>query len=60
MSKQVFKDFKKFWLSNYIKQYKEGDRKTRKAIKDNIYKNINLTEREKDKIWEDIVFRGGC
>lgn len=58
MSKQAFIDFKKFWLSNYIKQYKEGDRKLRKELRNNIYRNINLTEDEKDKLWEEIVNRG--
>lgn len=58
MSKQVLKDFKKEWLSTYIEQYKRGDVKERKAIKNNIYKNINLTEDEKDNIWELIVKLG--
>lgn len=59
MSKQALKDFKKVWLNTYIKQYKEGNREERKAIKRNIYKNINLTEQQKDAIWELIVQRGG-
>lgn len=59
MSKQALKDFKKVWLNTYIKQYKEGSREERRAIKRNIYKNINLTEDEKDAIWELIVQRGG-
>lgn len=59
MSKQALKDFKKVWLNTYIKQYKEGNREERRAIKRNIYKNINLTENEKDEVWELIVLRGG-
>ena len=59
MSKQALKDFKKVWLNTYIKQYKEGNREERRAIKRNIYKNINLTENEKDSLWELIVKRGG-
>lgn len=59
MSKQALKDFKKVWLNTYIKQYKEGNREERRAIKRNIYKNINLTEQQKDAIWELIVQRGG-
>ena len=31
----------------------------RRAIKRNIYNNINLTENEKDSLWELIVQRGG-
>ena len=58
MSRQALKDFKKVWLNTYIKQYKEGNRKER-GIKRNIYNNINLTEDEKDSLWELIVQRGG-
>ena len=59
MSKEAFKDFKRFWLSTYIKQYKEGSKQTRRAIKENIYKQIKLTEEEKDRLWEEVVNRGG-
>lgn len=59
MSKESYKDFKKTWLLAYIAQYKSGNNKTRRAIKNNIYKNIHLTENEKDKLWEEIVNRGG-
>ena len=59
MSRQALKDFKKVWLNTYIKQYKEGNREERRAIKRNIYKNINLTEQQRDAIWELIVQRGG-
>lgn len=59
MSRQALKDFKKVWLNTYIKQYKEGNREERRSIKRNIYKNINLTEQQKDAIWELIVQRGG-
>lgn len=59
MSKESYKDFKKTWLLVYINQYKTGDNKTRRAIKNNIYKNIHLTENEKDKLWEEMVNRGG-
>lgn len=59
MSRQALSDFKKVWLNTYIKQYKEGNREERRAIKRNIYQNINLTEQQKDAIWELIVQRGG-
>ena len=55
MSRQDLKDFKKVWLNKYIKQYKQGNREERRAIKRNIYNNINLTEDEKDNLWELIV-----
>lgn len=58
MSKQALRDFKKVWLNTYIKQYKEGNREERRSIKRNIYKNINLTEDEKDNLWELIVMIG--
>lgn len=58
MSKQALKDFKKVWLNTYIKQYKDGNREERRAIKRNIYKNVNLTEDEKDELWELIVMIG--
>ena len=50
MSRQALRDFKKVWLNTYIKQYKEGNREERRAIKRNVYKNINLTENEKDEV----------
>ena len=59
MSKEAFKDFKRFWLNTYIKQYKEGNKKARREIKENIYKQIKLTEEEKDRLWEEVVNRGG-
>lgn len=55
MSKLALKDFKRFWLNNYIEQYKESDVKGRKEIKNNVYKNTNLTDDEKDQIWETII-----
>lgn len=58
MSRQALRDFKKVWLNTYIKQYKEGNREERRAIKRNIYNNINLTEDEKDEVWELIVMIG--
>ena len=58
MSKQVYDDFRKTWLKQYIEQYKKGDKKTRRIIKDNVYKNTGLTEDEKDRIWETIIVFG--
>ena len=46
MNRQALSDFKKVCLNTYIKQYKEGNREERRAIKRNIYNNINLTEDE--------------
>ena len=47
--------FKEMWLPIYIKQYKESNYTERKAIRENIYKNIHFTLKEKDNIWETIV-----
>ena len=49
------KYFKETWLPVYIKQYKESNYNERKAIRENVYKNIHLNENEKDNIWETIV-----
>ena len=59
MRRQAIRDLKKVWMNTYIKQYKERNREERRAIKRNIYKNINLTEQQKDAIWELSVQRGG-
>lgn len=48
-------DFKKYWLSNYKKQYKESNLEQKRVIKDNIFQNIHLTEKEKEKIWDLIT-----
>ncbi len=47
--------FKEMWLPIYIKQYKKGNYDERKAIRENIYKNVHFTLEEKDNIWETIV-----
>ncbi len=49
------KQFKETWLPIYIKQYKESNYNERKAIRENIYKNIHLNEKEKNSIWETVV-----
>jgi hypothetical protein len=49
------KYFKETWLPVYIKQYKESNYNERKAIRENVYKNIHLKEKEKNSIWETIV-----
>lgn len=55
MSSEQFGKFKEFWLEVYKEQYSVADLKQKREIKDNIYKNINLTEDQKDKIWMLIV-----
>lgn len=55
MSAEQFGKFKEFWLEVYKEQYSVADIKQKREIKNNIYKNINLTEDQKDKIWMLIV-----
>lgn len=50
------KYFRETWIPVYIKQLKgQKDSKLMKAIRDNIYKNIHLTDKEKDNIWREIM-----
>ena len=50
------KYFRETWIPTYIKQLKgQKDSKLMKAIRDNIYKNVHLTEKEKDNIWREIM-----
>jgi len=55
MSKKEYDEFRRFWLKQYIEQYKKGNREEKRAIKKNVYKNIGLTADEKDRIWETII-----
>ena len=55
MNKQALRDFKRFWLKNYIGQYKALTVKERRLLKERLYKTTNLTDNEKDKIGETIV-----
>lgn len=57
MNELYYKDFKKYWLNNYIKQYVISNNKEKRAIKENLYKNINLKESQKDYLWQEIVRR---
>ncbi len=54
---EYYADFKKYWLNNYIKQYATSNNKEKRAIKENLYKNINLKESQKDHLWQEIVRR---
>ena len=47
--------YKQTWIPIYVKQLREAkDYETKKAIRDNIYKNIQLSTKEKDEIWSEI------
>lgn len=45
----------KYWVPILRKQFKNGNQKAKRAIKNNVYSNWNLTDKEKDKVWEEIV-----
>lgn len=49
-----YKSFE-FWIPIYREQFKNGDTKTKRVIKDNLFSNWNLTEFQKEEIWERIV-----
>ena len=50
------KYFSETWVQILRKQFKEAkDYNARQEIKDNLYKNIQLTDRKKDEIWRKIV-----
>lgn len=51
-----YKDFKKTWLEIYMKQYKTYKTyEEKKAIKENLFKNVHLTNEQKEIMWERIV-----
>lgn len=55
MYRKYYRDFIQTWLPTLKKQYKKGDYNEKKAIRQNIFKNINLTDKQKEKIWEIIT-----
>lgn len=47
--------YKQTWIPIYVEQLKNAkDYETKKAIRDNLYKNIQLNQKEKDEIWSEI------
>lgn len=54
LEKSYYRYYKE-WIPILRKQYHEGDLQTKRAIKDNVFKNWNISEKFKDKIWEEIV-----
>ena len=55
MTKTYYEEFKNKWLSTYKKQYANYTNEEKREIRDNLYKNIHLTTKQKDAIWEKIV-----
>ena len=59
MKAYYYKYFKETWLPQLKKQYKRAMKykqyNTIKILKDNIFQNMNLSIKEKDRIWEKIA-----
>ena len=52
------KYFRETWIPVYIKQIKENKKpEVIRAIRENVYKNVHLTIKEKDNIWNEIMRR---
>ena len=43
------------WIPILRKQYKKGTYEDKRAIKNNVFSNIHLNEKEKEEIWNLIV-----
>ena len=50
-----FEEFKRENTIKYIELYKTGSKQERELLKRNLYNNVNLTEKQKDKFWSSIV-----
>lgn len=59
MNKQYWRYFINTWLEQYKKQFrkamKEKKYDTVRILKENLYGNVNLTEKQKDNLWEIIT-----
>ena len=49
-----YKSFE-FWIPIYRKQFKNGNTKAKRVIKNNLFSNWNLTTKQKEEIWDKIV-----
>lgn len=60
MSKIYCQQFSDFWARTYANQFKNSNNYAqKKVIKENLYKNIHMTDDEKDEIWEKIILLSG-
>lgn len=50
-----YDDFVKEQLGRFKKYYREGTYKSRQELKKALYLNKNLSERQKDELWKQIV-----
>lgn len=44
-----------FWISILKDQYKSSTIEEKREIKSRFFKNVHLTENQKEKVWEQIV-----
>ena len=52
-------DFKKYWIPIYAEQYKNSNLDQKMVIKNNVFRNIHFSEKEKEKIWNEIIRKSG-
>lgn len=53
--KSNYDDFKIHWLPILRKQYQNGSVQQKRIVKENLYKNIQLKESQKDALWQNII-----
>lgn len=44
-----------YWISTLREQFRNSTLKEKRDIRASIFKNIHLSENEKEKVWEQIV-----
>lgn len=55
MGKEYYRYFASMWVPILRKQYNTGTYEDKRLIKNNVFLNIHLNEKEKEEIWEMIV-----
>ena len=55
MNKKYYIDFMKFWVPVLRKQYRNGTYSDKRAIKNNVFHNMNFNEKQKEEIWDRII-----
>lgn len=50
-----YEEFRKQQLNRFKKYYREGTFRSRLELKRALYQNRNLSERQKDELWRQIV-----
>lgn len=55
MSNSYYQYFKEMWISILNRQYHQGTISEKRTIKDNVFKNVHLTDKQKERVWELII-----